>query len=373
VLDVTGNNVLARCLAPDNSPYADAIQHEEAPNGIYHSAPGNFWVGNTSRDQYAGALFGLGVAYDMIDDAALKSTIAVQITRMVQFLHSKAWNVVLPDGTITTSFLDRPEQQLAFLQLARHVNPDAFSTDYDMSRVLLSPLVLAPIGFDVVGDSSYFKFSLDYINLYTLVRLESSTFGDLYRKAYDILRNHTAGHGNALFDAVDRALSGPHAARDSELLTLLDQWLTRPRRDFYVDLRGTYATCGDANTACSPIPVAQRVNTDYLWQRGPFQLSGGGYGVIETAGIDYILPYWMARYYGLTGGLQALSAASWGALISPDSNASIAGTGLAASPQTASTQPPPTTLGGIMLLVTDSKRARSPLRFTTFRQARSIL
>jgi hypothetical protein len=28
-------------------------------------------------------------------------------------------------------------------------------------------------------------------------------------------------------------------------------------------------------------------------------LYGGGVGQIETAGIDYILPYWMARLYGL--------------------------------------------------------------------------
>lgn len=25
----------------------------------------------------------------------------------------------------------------------------------------------------------------------------------------------------------------------------------------------------------------------------------GGSGLIETAGIDYILPYWMARYYNV--------------------------------------------------------------------------
>jgi hypothetical protein len=41
------------------------------------------------------------------------------------------------------------------------------------------------------------------------------------------------------------------------------------------------------------------VRTDFLWQRSPFQLVGGGIGNIETAGIDYILPYWMARYYGV--------------------------------------------------------------------------
>ena len=41
------------------------------------------------------------------------------------------------------------------------------------------------------------------------------------------------------------------------------------------------------------------MNTDFLWQRGPWQLSGGGAGLTETAGVDYILPYWMARYYGV--------------------------------------------------------------------------
>jgi len=39
------------------------------------------------------------------------------------------------------------------------------------------------------------------------------------------------------------------------------------------------------------------VRTDFLWQRSPFLLVGGGYGTIEGAGLDYILPYWMARYY----------------------------------------------------------------------------
>jgi len=31
LVDVTGNNVLARCLIPDDSPYAQGIQNEEAP------------------------------------------------------------------------------------------------------------------------------------------------------------------------------------------------------------------------------------------------------------------------------------------------------------------------------------------------------
>ena len=361
MVDITGNNVLARCLVPDNSPYAQSIENEEAGNGIYHS-PGNIWVGNTSRDQYSGALFGLGVAYDLLDDATVKANIAGVITRMVQFLKDHGWTVVLPDGTITTSFLDRPDQILAFLQLARHVNPDQFSTAYTVQRDLLSETVLAPIGFDVLSDSSYFKFNLDTINLYTLVHLESSSFGAVYQKAYDILRHHTAGQGNAFFNMIDRALNGANPARDAETQLLLEQWLERPRRDPFVDNHGKYPTCGDTNTACNPIPVPDRVPTDFLWQRSPYQMSGGGSGLIESAGIDYILPYWMARYFGvLTADSRRLvSAASFATPVAAGGIAAIFGANLTTTTQSSTTQPPPQSLGGTSVTVKDSAAVSRP-------------
>jgi uncharacterized protein (TIGR03437 family) len=354
LVDVTGNNVLARCLIPDDSPYAVGIQNEEANNGIYRSAPGNFWVGNTSRDQYSGVAFGLGVAYDLIDDPQLKTSIAGVVTRMVQFLKDHGWTVVLPNGSISTTFINRPDQQLAFLQLARHVNPDQFSTSYDISRVLLSPGVIAPISLEVLSDDSYFKFNLDTINLYTLIHLESSSFGEIYRKAYDVLRNHTDDHGNAVFNMIDRALNGPNPGRDAETRLLLNQWLQRPRRDVFVDNHGKYPVCGDQ--ACNPIPVPDRVTTDYLWQRSPFQLSGGGSGRVENAGIDYILPYWMARYYGVIGAdtLRVVSAASGGPALAPGAIASVFGENLASSTESSGAQPPPQSLGGVSVAVKDS-------------------
>ena len=362
LVDVTGNNVLARCLIPEDSPYAQGIQSEEANNGTYRSAPGNFWIGNTSRDQYAGVLFGLGVAFDLIDDQPLRTSIAGVVTRMVQFLKDHAWTVVLPDGTITTTFLGRPDQQLAFLQLARHVNPNQFSTAYDISRVLLSPGVIPPISFEVLSDDSYFKFNLDTINFYTLIRLESSSFGEIYRKAYDILRNHTDDHLNAFFNMIDRALNGPNPFRDAETRVLLDQWLLRPRRDLFVDNRGKYPACGDPDRACQPIPVADRVTTDFLWQRSPFQMSGGGSGRIENAGIDYILPYWMARYYGVLGAdtLRVVSAASGASTLAPGAIASAFGANLANSTVSSGTQPPPQSLGGVTVTVKDSAGVSRP-------------
>lgn len=362
LVDVTGNNMLARCLIPEDSPYAAAIQSEEAGNGIYRSGPGNFWVGNTSRDQYSGVLFGLGVAYDLVDDQPLKASIASLVTRLVQFLKDHAWTVVLLNGTITTTFIGRPDQQLAFLQLARHVNPHQFSTAYDIQRIFLSAAVIAPISFEVLSDDSYFKFNLDTVNLYTLIRLESSSFGALYRKAYDILRNHTDDHGNAFFNMIDRAINGPNPARDAATAALLDQWLQRPRRDLYVDNRGQFPWCGNPDTACQPIPVQDRVTTDFLWQRSPFQLANlGGENNIEGAGIDYILPYWMARYYGLVpaDGLRTGSAASGAAPLAPEEIASVFGLNLPVGAES-STQPPPVSLGGVSITVRDGAGVSRP-------------
>ena len=137
LMDVTGTNLLARCLVPEDSPYGASIRAEEAHNGI-HDGPMYFWAGNTSRDQYSGVIFGLGVAYDMVDDAAVKNLAADQVTRAFDFIRGHGWNIVMPDGTISTTFLIRPDQILTFLSIARHVNPARFSTVYDQQRAALT-------------------------------------------------------------------------------------------------------------------------------------------------------------------------------------------------------------------------------------------
>ena len=302
LVDVTGTNLLARCLVPMDSPFAAGITNEEAHNGV-HASGGNFWIGNTSRDQYSGAFFGLSVAYDLLDDTGARASIQALVTRMLDFLISKGWLVVMPDGSISTTFIGRPDQQLSFLQVGRQVNPARFASEYKSFTALNSLLMIAPIALEAQDDrGSYFKFNLDAINLFDLIRLEDdATLRNRYRDAYKFFRDATKNHLNAHFNMIDRALNGPDGNRDAETVMLLGQWLQRPRRDVYVDLRGQFPSCVSADQACNPIPVNLRVPTDFLWQRSPFQLVGGGSGVIESAGIDYILPYWMARYYQVPG------------------------------------------------------------------------
>src|SRR5579871_5448642 len=47
LVDVTGTNLLARCMVPATSQYAQGIESEEASNGV-HITPDWVWIGNTS-------------------------------------------------------------------------------------------------------------------------------------------------------------------------------------------------------------------------------------------------------------------------------------------------------------------------------------
>ncbi|HET8549800.1 MAG TPA: hypothetical protein VFL57_17445 [Bryobacteraceae bacterium] len=329
------DNVLARCAVPADSVFAEGMLREESQHD-QHSAVidgRNWrWVGDTSRDQYMGAFFGLSVAFERIDDPGMRGRISDLVTRLVDRLLDKHWSVVMPGGNTSTTFTLRPEQQAAILQVARQVNPARFARVYDDWRPGLFGIGTA-VAFDTLDPhGSYFKFNLDAITFYNLVRLEPRGSERLteYWNTYERFHAAIRLHQNAHFNAIDRALRGPEGKRDAETIELLNEWLRRPRRDFFVDLRAKYRSCGE-NRACDVIPVRERVTTDFLWQRSPFQLSGGGSGRIEPAGIDFILPYWMSRAYGVTSPIAIVSAASGAMGVAPGGLASAYGTGFGAS------------------------------------------
>ena len=194
------------------------------------------------------------------------------------------------------------------------------------------------------------------MTFYNLVRLQD-TGGN--RDAYGIVRNATSTHQNAFFDLIDRALNGPSPVRDAETLRLLTDWLQRPQRESAVDLSKIMPVCG--SETCTPVPVPLRATAEFLWQIDPFQVSVVDSGTIEGSGIDYILPYWMARYYNVAADEnQAISSAAAIAGVSAGSLASLYGSGLASFASQAAAQPLPLQLGGVSALVTDPRECSRP-------------
>ena len=182
--------------------------------------------------------FGLGVAYDLLGSCT-QPVIEALATRMLNFLLAHNWDVVMPDGTESTTFVLRPDEELGMLQIGRHMNPALFNSPSLANSG--SPLLMVPVAFDAADvRDSYFKFNLDAINLFGLIRLETDPMLlAIHQPAYQTFHNAVASHMNAHFNMIDRALNGGDTTRDAATASYLDQWLLRPRRDFYVDLNRT--------------------------------------------------------------------------------------------------------------------------------------
>jgi uncharacterized protein (TIGR03437 family) len=352
LVDVTGHNQLARCMFSPTWPFAAGVESEESSSGnaINQAPPTWVWVGTTSRDEVVGVYFGLAVAYDFVNDPDVHASIGPIAHLLGGFISGNlTWSA---DGSITTTFAVRPEEAADVVDTTKHLNPgDGIS----------GPLITVPFDsgvlVDIQSNSSYFKFNLDYMSFFNLVRYNPSSSQDL--GAYVDVRNYTASHQNPFFDMIDHALRGANNF-DTEVQPLLDQWLLRPKRDLYIDDSKVAPVCASTGEACSPVPVPIRPTTDFLWQRDPFQLAGGGYDTIEGAGVDYILPYWMGRYYGVIPAVAAQSAAAIEYTLPADSIASLYGVNFATTTATATSQPLSTSLGGVSVMVTDATGTQRP-------------
>lgn len=330
LVDITGTDVLARTILPINDPKADAVASEEEKNGIYTAferdpSTGEYkqvrWIGNTSRDQYGGVFFGLGAAFNLIPHTDIRLSVKSLVTRMLNRLISDGWFVKMPGEFFSSvTFLTHQYQRSSMLQLGKLVNPSRFSTLYNLNSGVFDTLSFANFmrfeGLDV--HNSYYKFNLAHIYSYNLIPNEfNQRKKQRWMEGFNVLRDRVGDHLNAHFNMIERAIKGPYLAREQQTIELLKSWLKRSRRDYTVDLTEKYGGCmieignkkpvprpkgsEEPEVACTEIPVQERVNSDFLWQRSPYQLLAYGAGFTETAGVDFILPYWMARYYNVFG------------------------------------------------------------------------
>jgi hypothetical protein len=300
---ISGDGLLARYFYPVNDPHVGFFLENRAGTEFRRRTLDGqeyYYATRTTRDQFAGVFFGLGATYDLIDDPGVREACKTIASRLVGYLLDHDWHIYNTDGRRHETFIHRPEQRLSILQVAAHVNPERFAAEYHRHRSTYARLVWLGVLIDVFNDSAYYKFNLDHLYFYNLLRLEpkGSVAHEQYTKAYRRMREAVIDHQNPHFNMIDRALMGPEKRRDAESVALLEQMPGRGLRHKAVDTTKRYKACG-RNRACDPVPVAARVYTDFLWQRDPFALADRGDERIEHSGLDYVLPYWMARHYGV--------------------------------------------------------------------------
>lgn len=299
--EISGTGLLARTMFPPDSKVVKWREQDASWKKVVYKGREMYYDSYVTRDQYEGVFFGVAAAYDLIDNQDVKNICRAIVTRLTDYLIAKNWILYNPDASRPVeTFVGRFDQMLSILQIAKHINPDRFAAKYESTRKWWGWAVSIPVSLEAKEvASSYYKFNLDYGYFYNLIRLEGNEkIRAEYLKAYAPLKNATKTHLNAHFNMLDHVLTGAEGGRDQITRESLAALLQKGFRDYAVDLRGKYKECAP-NLACQVIPVAERPHTDFLWQREPFLLYGGGDGSLQSPGVDYILPYWMARYYGV--------------------------------------------------------------------------
>lgn len=187
------------------------------------------------------------------------------------------------------------------------------------------PVLAFSMEFDSIEPhQSYYKHNLSHLIGYNLgMRAPTPAHLALFKQAVGAMDNTTGDDINAHFEAITYALTGETSRLEAAIKHLREwrDYRTRIESESFTnnlqfcgttldcvekDRREIYPPAGDpiiitgssgAKRAHHPLPVARRAPADFVWQREPVKLDGGQALNHRTAGIDYLLPYWMIRYH----------------------------------------------------------------------------
>ncbi|MDP9181828.1 MAG: hypothetical protein M3P04_03480 [Actinomycetota bacterium] len=298
-----------------------------------------------SRDTYAGLFFGMLTAFDLVDDPALRSQVRDDVLAMAGYLVTHGWNHVRPNGAVGTNndedgfvsplMAHVPLARLNVVNAARHVADLAGSTEQAAKWDALWAQELATQGLLVGANmqvdaaqpsSSYFKFNLNHLLGFNLLRTTSGAERELIARGFAVMDKTTGDDQNAHFEALTFGLTGDAERRDAAV-THLEQWLSyrssisggaavrnsarcgvdltcvpEDRAELLVDQApggavDWWPATSTSLRADAPLPVAQRPPTDFLWQAPPGRLDGRQDASSREPGIDFLTPYWTIRYF----------------------------------------------------------------------------
>ena len=338
-LHVTGKpGFIARYWGPQDSliyqgdtwcddPNNDRCHHIE--DGDY---AGDFWWGETSRDQYTGWFFGMAVAYDLVDDEDIRNIIRADITEVLNALIDQNWLIIDEAGQPTDAAPNiLPPMRMSWLTIGYHITGESrFKTE--LQKWLLNSnritLQLSSISF-TNRYAQYYGNNLSHTNWFNLLRLGKVYFSE---DDYNFLLNlfetqvHTftrLSH-NPWFNDVfmSQGNYNPNKNDDpyyEQLFQDLTDFRDAPNYSYYLAERTGYELDpisvflhnlevqfpwlenligGVDPQAIDAFPVPLQCSSGFLFQRNPFvfQECGVDDPTDVNPGVDYLIAYWLASY-----------------------------------------------------------------------------
>ena len=278
------------------------------------------WKGTTSSDEITGTMFFYSVLYETLgkNDPELKKRIGGLVGAVIGHIVDHDLYILDTDGKPTRWGFWNPEnintpvalhdrrlnsiEILGFLQLAYELTKEEkFKTTYDSLvdkfRYDRNTLHYLP---DPLGPWNHSDDELYWLAYYVLLRypIRESLSPTFVKSAEEQLVANQRKR-NPLWNAIYG--SSTHRPIDIEGIAF---WL----REFPIDMRGWHSRNShrkdvviDQRPFVRPeakelLPPDERVMQK--WNGNEMNLDGGGQGNSAESGAEYLLPYWMARYYG---------------------------------------------------------------------------
>jgi hypothetical protein len=292
----------------------------------WHRGSGSFsdyqWLGDVSADQVDGVIFGYAVAFDLVDDPVLRQSIAIDVQAIADHLINHGMTIRDVDGRqtkhgdLTAGLFSEPLNALialAVVKTAYHMTKDEKYQQQYLGLVHRQGYHKRAVKardpwWETFTGVNHSDNNLAFLAYYTLLQYEQDpVLLDDYLKGLDRTWRVVRNEGNPLFTFIYYALV-PAQRRDEQALAHALETL----RLFPVDRRNyrvvnsaepnncisTWKDRFGRKQACQPTPMDRRPADVFEWKENPYRLDGGGEGNLEFSGVDYLLPYWMGRYYG---------------------------------------------------------------------------
>jgi hypothetical protein len=315
--EVTGvPGYYARCLARRAEPWS-------REGGTWHPGAGKWagyrWKGDTSKDQYSGVIFGLGLAATLAVDAEIKAGARDQLGWLADFLLKNDLQIVELDGARTTygdlsGYIAgvpigvNAAIALAALKTAAAATGERrFSEAYD--RLVNAGYARATVmaKFQVFGKSNGSNDVMAFLSLFNLLRLEEDPeVRRSYVKSCERFRDYVRFDGNSFFNfIISFAVGGDRALLDDARLTLA--LFPLEKRNFTTDSSGRkdiqrsfWKGRRGAAQALYPLPINYRSQSTWVWRDNPRQVTNLQFieGNERAAPTDYLAAYWLGRYLG---------------------------------------------------------------------------
>ncbi len=286
-------------------------------DGVWHWTPNGQiqWKGDTSSDEIVGHYFLLSIAYDLLDDAALKARMATAARRMMDYILENGYNLIDVTGKPTTWGKWSPEyfagngksdsalnaaELLSFLKATEHMTGDAkYAAEYKKVSVGMKYAEQAARYLELREEINYSDEELAMLSFYPFFRYEKDP---AMRRALDQWWANCEREKNPLWTYIYLVgqpgakvdLEGARATLERIPMNLIT-WkiMNSDRKDVAMEKSVDRERRKQSKTLLPPDerPVMK-------WNGNPFVVDGGNGGFSEDDGAAFLLPYWMGRYFG---------------------------------------------------------------------------